>query len=84
MSDLQERLTAELSGSYVIERELGGGGMSRVFLATETLLDRRVVIKVLPEDLAAEISADRNVRSQLQPHAVHQQTAQCFGGLAER
>ena len=59
MSDLQERLTAELSGSYVIERELGGGGMSRVFLATETLLDRRVVIKVLPEDLAAEISADR-------------------------
>lgn len=33
--------------------------MSRVFLATETLLDRRVVIKVLPEDVAAGISAER-------------------------
>lgn len=33
--------------------------MSRVFLATEKQLDRKVVIKVLPENVAAEISADR-------------------------
>jgi hypothetical protein len=29
-------------------KELGGGGMSRVFLAEETRLSRQVVIKVLP------------------------------------
>ena len=45
MSDpMRERLA--LPG-YVIERELGGGGMSRVFLAQETALARRVAIKVL-------------------------------------
>ena len=59
MPDLRDNLTREISGSYTIERELGGGGMSRVFLATETQLDRKVVIKVLPENVAAGISAER-------------------------
>ncbi|HEX6576595.1 MAG TPA: serine/threonine-protein kinase, partial [Gemmatimonadaceae bacterium] len=59
MPDLKEVLESNISGSYTIERELGGGGMSRVFVATERLLERKVVIKVLPEDLAAEISNDR-------------------------
>ena len=59
MADLRDTLDSEISGSYTIERELGGGGMSRVFVATEKLLDRRVVLKVLPEDVAAGISAER-------------------------
>jgi serine/threonine-protein kinase len=59
VADLRDTLDSAISDSYTIERELGGGGMSRVFVATERLLDRRVVIKVLPEDVAAGISADR-------------------------
>ncbi len=59
MTDFNQTLETAISGSYTIERELGGAGMSRVFLATETLLDRRVVIKVLPENVAAGISAER-------------------------
>ena len=59
MTDLRDILESEISGSYTVERELGGGGMSRVFLATEKLLDRQVVIKLLPEDLAAGINAER-------------------------
>ena len=43
----------------MLERELGGGGMSRVFLAQETSLGRKVVIKVLPPDLAVGLSVDR-------------------------
>jgi hypothetical protein len=35
--DLRDRLAAAL-GNYALERELGGGGMSRVFLATEIAL----------------------------------------------
>ena len=48
LSDLLSRLQSVLGDTYQIERELGGGGMSRVFLAQETRLGRYVVIKVLP------------------------------------
>ncbi|HEX5385233.1 MAG TPA: protein kinase [Gemmatimonadales bacterium] len=59
MPELQERLEAALGAAYRLERELGGGGMSRVYLAEETALGRRVVVKVLPPDLAAGLNAER-------------------------
>jgi tRNA A-37 threonylcarbamoyl transferase component Bud32/tetratricopeptide (TPR) repeat protein len=57
--DLREALQAALGPAYTIERELGGGGMSRVFVALETAFGRQVVVKVLPPELAAGLSADR-------------------------
>jgi serine/threonine-protein kinase len=51
-----------LGDAYTIERELGGGGMSRVFVATEVALKRRVVVKVLGRELAEGLSADRFAR----------------------
>jgi DNA-binding SARP family transcriptional activator/tRNA A-37 threonylcarbamoyl transferase component Bud32 len=51
-----------LGHTYRIERELGGGGMSRVFVATDKSLDRRVVVKVLPPDTAHSLSAERFTR----------------------
>src|SRR3954466_14089349 len=59
MTDLRSRVQQSLSGAYTIERELGGGGMSRVFVADETRLGRKVVVKVLSPELAAGISAER-------------------------
>ncbi|HEY6826425.1 MAG TPA: protein kinase [Gemmatimonadaceae bacterium] len=59
MSDLRSQLQETLSGSYTLERELGGGGMSRVFVADEVRLGRKVVVKVLSPELAAGISAER-------------------------
>jgi tetratricopeptide (TPR) repeat protein len=59
VSELENRLQSSLGTQYRLERELGGGGMSRVFLAEETALGRRVVIKLLPPELAAVLSADR-------------------------
>ena len=56
---LVESLQAALGDAYRIEQELGAGGMSRVFLATEASLNRAVVIKVLPAELANEVSAAR-------------------------
>ena len=44
--DLLDQLKASLGSAYIIERELGGDGMSRVFLAHETAFDRKVVVKV--------------------------------------
>jgi len=53
------QLQSHLAGAYRVERELGGGGMSRVFLAHEIALGRRVVLKVFPPELAAALSVDR-------------------------
>jgi TolB-like protein/tRNA A-37 threonylcarbamoyl transferase component Bud32/Tfp pilus assembly protein PilF len=62
MSDLVSRLTAALSDRYRLERELGGGGMSRVWVATETALDRQVVVKVIASGLSEGVSAERFAR----------------------
>ena len=59
LSDTLDRLRAALADRYVLERELSGGAMSRVFVAEETSLGRKVVIKVLPPELAAGLSVDR-------------------------
>ena len=58
-AELRERLQAQLGRAYAIERELGGGGMARVFVAEETALGRRVVIKVLPPETAAAVDEQR-------------------------
>ena len=36
-----------LGGRFVLEREIGSGGMARVFLGKDTILDRPVAVKVL-------------------------------------
>ncbi len=48
---LRDQLQSTLGHAYQIEHELGGGGMSRVFVATETALGRKVVVKVLLPEL---------------------------------
>lgn len=59
---LLEQLRESLAPTYTVERELAGGGMSRVFLAQETALGRRVVLKLLPPDLAAGVNVERFIR----------------------
>jgi len=59
MSSISERLLAALGGSYTIERELTGGGMALVFAGEDHDLGRKVVIKILPPELAATVSAER-------------------------
>ena len=87
MSDLQSRLTTALGGTYRIDRELGGGGMSRVFLAEEVALARQVVIKVLPPEMAAGVNQERfrreiQLAARLQhPHIVPLLSAGSSGDL---
>ena len=84
---LRDDLQAVLGDAYVIERELGGGGMSRVFVAHDTRLDRKVVVKVLQPELAAGVNAERFEReirlaARLQhPHIVPVLTAGVANGL---
>ena len=58
-SALQNQLQQTLGDAYRLERELGGGGMSRVFVAEEVRLERKVVVKVLSPELAEGLSAER-------------------------
>ena len=60
--DLRADLQRALGTAYSIERELGRGGMSRVFVAQEAALGRTVVIKVLAPELAQGLSAERFAR----------------------
>src|SRR5438046_7799122 len=86
-TDLRERLQTTLSDAYRLERELGGGGMSRVFLAEELARGRRVVVKVLSPDRAAGVEFERFkqgilVTARLQhPHVVPVFTAGDTSGL---
>jgi len=48
-----DRLTAALSDRYVIERELGAGGMATVYLAQDLRHERKVALKVLRPELSA-------------------------------
>ena len=57
--DLSTQLQRTLGDAYTLERELGGGGMSRVFVAGETRLDRKVVVKLLSPELAAGVNVER-------------------------
>lgn len=84
---LRDQLQSALGASYTIEQELGGGGMSRVFAATETSLGRKVVVKVLPLEMSEGVSVERFKReitlaAQLQhPHIVPVHAAGDAGGL---
>ncbi|HEX5178516.1 MAG TPA: protein kinase [Gemmatimonadaceae bacterium] len=58
-SDDLLRLSTALSQRYVIERELGSGGMATVYLAHDVRHDRPVALKVLRPELAAIVGAQR-------------------------
>ncbi len=74
-------MQAALGTGFVIERELEGAGASRVFVAEELSLGRRVVVKMLPRKLTGGVNAERfqreiAVAARLQhPHLVPLLTA---------
>jgi len=62
MADLRDSLRGALGAGYTLDRELGGGGMSRVFLAQDVNLGRQVVVKALLPELAFGVSVQRFAR----------------------
>ena len=53
------QLNNSLEGRYVIEREIGQGGMATVFLARDLRHDRRVALKLLKPELGAALGVER-------------------------
>ena len=58
-TDLRQQLQDHLAGRYTLERELGGGGMARVYVADDDSLRRKVVVKVLASEMAQGMSVER-------------------------
>ena len=61
-ADLRSQLQSTLGATYSIVRELGGGGMSRVFVARDEALGRDVVVKIIAPGVAEGLSAERFAR----------------------
>ena len=85
--NLRDQLQTTLGPAFTIERELGGGGMSRVFVAEDAALGRKVVVKVLAPELSGGVNVDRFKREialavRLQhPHIVPLLASGEVGGL---
>jgi len=62
MTAVPPEVSAALADRYLIERELGQGGMATVYLAEDLKHQRKVAIKVLRRELAAVLGADRFVQ----------------------
>ena len=60
--DLRDQLQQTLGNTFALERELGGAGMSRVFVADDGRLGRKVVVKVLDPSLAGAVNVNRFTR----------------------
>ena len=59
MTETLEKLKAAIADRYVIERELGRGGMATVYLARDLRHDRPVALKVMHPELAATLGPER-------------------------
>ena len=62
MLDILERLRVALADRYAIDREIGHGGMARVFLAEDRKHRRQVAIKVMRPEVAESLGSERFLR----------------------
>ena len=88
MADLATELQQALGDAYVLDRELGRGGMGAVWLARDAHLHRMVAIKVLPPELAAHhdlrerfLRETRMAASFSHPHIVPVHAVEERGGM---
>ena len=59
MTTPSQPLPSIVTDRYIIQREIGAGGMATVYLAVDNKHDREVALKVLRPELGAVLGADR-------------------------
>jgi len=62
MSTIPQRLAAALSQRYLLEREIGAGGMATVYLARDLRHKRSVALKVVRPELSGREGGERFLR----------------------
>ncbi len=79
MNEIPSGLESPLGGRYRVLRELGRGGMARVYLAEDLRLQREVAVKIMRPDVAASVGRDRFHREiDLTAHLSHPNIVQVF------
>ena len=69
-------------GGFLVERKLGQGGMGEVWLATQTKMDRKVALKILPAALAADNDFAARFLSEVRVSAKRKRNLRGTGVLA--
>jgi len=69
---------ATLNQRFLLEKELGRGGMGRVYLATDQLLQRKVAIKVLKEQSGEEVGKKLRLEAQIAARLLHDQVVRIY------
>ena len=59
MDNNSNRLSGLIADRYLIEREVGAGGMATVYLAKDLRHDRPVALKLLSSELGAVLGPER-------------------------
>src|SRR5437868_13245212 len=61
---MAEDFSGRLLGDFELVRRIGVGGMGQVYLARQKSLKRQVAIKILREELAANVSSLRRFQAE--------------------
>ena len=62
MTDTLDPFRIAISDRYLVERELGRGGMATVYLARDIRHERMVAVKVLDPEISSAVGSDRFLR----------------------
>jgi serine/threonine-protein kinase len=73
-----------LNQRFLLEKELGHGGMGAVYSATDQLLERKVAIKVLKEQSGEEVGKKLRLEAQIAARLLHENVVRIYDfGQAE-
>jgi serine/threonine protein kinase len=67
-----------LNQRFLLEQELGRGGMGAVYSATDQLLERRVAIKVLREQRGEEVGKKLRLEAQIAARLLHENVVRIY------
>ena len=68
----------KLNQRFLLEKELGRGGMGAVYSANDEVLDRTVAIKVLKEQSGEEVGKKLRLEAQIAARLVHENVVRIY------
>ncbi len=69
---------ATLNGRFLLEKELGRGGMGAVYAARDQLLERKVAIKVLKDQSGEEVGRKLRLEAQIAARLLHENVVRIY------
>src|SRR5712675_1247884 len=77
-SSMAIEIGTTLNRRFLLEKELGRGGMGAVYSATDQLLERKVAIKVLKEQSGEEVGKKLRLEAQIAARLLHDNVVRIY------